>query len=265
MTKKQKIIKIFAIFLAVSIISSILSVIISLFTDISSIFIDTRDLVTYSKEYSNIERIKIDNLNTFITIKEGSKFRVDAINVDKRLKVKLVNNTLKIEEKRIGINNTDSKLIITIPKNIELSDINISDSASKILIMDINVSNFEIEQGIGLLEIKDSYIKNASIDGGIGEIDVTNTTLYNLELDSGIGDIDMTASIMGNSEISCGIGNIDINLIDDKNNYSINIEKGIGSIKVDNKEVENNTIYGNGINKLDIDGGIGSINISFDK
>ena len=265
MTKKQKIIKIFAIFLAVSIISSILSIIISLFTGISSIFIDTRDLVTYSKEYSNIERIKIDNINTFVTIKEGSSFRVDAINVDKRLKVKLVNNTLKIEEKRIGINNTDSNLIITIPKNIELSEINISDSASKILIMDINVSSFEIEQGIGLLEIKDSYIKNASIDGGIGEIDVTNTKFYNLELDSGIGDIDVNASIMENSEISCGIGNIDINLIGDKKDYSINIEKGIGSIKIENNEVGNNTIYGKGINKLDIDGGIGSINISFDK
>lgn len=265
MTKKQKIIKIFAIFLAVSIISSILSVIISLFTGISSIFIDTRDLITYSREYSNIESIKIDNLNTFITIKEGSSFKVDAINVDKRLKVKLVNNTLKIEENRIGINNTDSKLIITIPKNIELNDINISDSASKILIDNIDVSSFEIEQGIGLLEIKDSYIKDASIDGGIGAIDVTNTTLYNLELDSGIGDIDMTASIMGNSEISCGIGNIDIDLIGEKQDYSINIEKGIGSIKIDNKKVKNNTIYGNGINKLDIDGGIGNINISFDK
>ena len=84
MTKKQKIIKIFAIFLAVSIISSILSVIVSLFTGISSIFIDSRDLTTYSKEYSNIERIEIDNLNTFITIKEGTSFKVDAINVDKK-------------------------------------------------------------------------------------------------------------------------------------------------------------------------------------
>ena len=265
MTKKQKIIKIFAIFLAISIISSILSVIISLFTGISSIFIDTRDLVTYSKEYSNIESIKIDNLNTFITIKEGSSFKVDAINVDKRLKVKLVNNTLKIEEKRIGINNTDSNLIITIPKNIELSDINISDSASKVLIMDINVSSFEIEQGIGLLEIKDSYIKNASIDGGIGEIDVTDTKFYNLELDSGIGNIKINANIMGNSEISCGIGNIVVDLIGDKKDYNINIEKGIGSIKVDDKLVKNNTIYGKGINKLDIDGGIGNINISFNE
>lgn len=110
-----------------------------------------------------------------------------------------------------------------------------------------------------------TYIKNASIDGGIGEIDVTNTKFYNLELDSGIGDIDMNASIMRNSEISCGIGNIDVNLIGDKKDYSINIEKGIGSIKIENKEVGNNTIYGKGINKLDIDGGIGSINISFNK
>lgn len=265
MTKKQKVVKILAIFLAISIISSILSVIVSFFTGISSIFIDTRDLTTYSKEYSNIERIKIDNLNTFITIKEGSSFKVDAINVDKKLKVKLVNNTLKIEENRIGINNTDSKLIITIPKNIELSDINISDSASKILIMDINVSSFEIEQGIGMLEINNSYIKNASIDGGIGEIDVTNTKFYNLELDSGIGDINMNANIMGNSEIGCGIGNIDINLIGDKKDYSIDIEKGIGSVKLNNKKIKNNTTYGKGINKLDIDGGIGSINISFDK
>ena len=79
------------------------------------------------------------------------------------------------------------------------------------------------------------------------------------------GDINMSANIMGDSEISCGIGNIDIDLIGERQDYSINIEKGIGGIKIDNKKVKNNTSYGKGINKLDIDGGIGSINISFDK
>ena len=263
MTQKQKIIKILAIFLAISLIGSILSFIISIFTGIGSIFIDTRDLVTYSKEYSNIESIKIDNLNTFVTIKEGSSFKVEAINVDKKLKIKLVNDTLKIEENRIGINKTDSKLIITVPDG--LKDISINDSASKVLIDNINVSSFEIEQGIGMLEINDSYIKNTSIDGVIGEIDVTNTLFYNLELESGIGDINLNANVMGNSEISCGIGSIDINLIGTEEDYSINIEKGIGSIKINDKKVENNTIYGKGINKLDIGGGIGNINISFDK
>ena len=48
-----------------------------------------------------------------------------------------------------------------------------------------------------------------------------------------------------------------------KENYTIKANKGIGSIKIDGKEVSNDITYGNGENNIKIDGGIGEIKIDF--
>lgn len=265
MTNKQKIIKWCAVILAGFIIINILSLIMSIFTSISSIFFNNDDLRDFSEEYTNVERIEIDKLNASIIIREGSSFRVDATNVSKEFRVKLKDDTLKIEEDKLllGINNDSSKLIITIPDNYILDELSIDTGASNVRIDNIKVREFEIDQGVGMLEINNSIMENTSIDGGAGEIKIINSTLKDLDLDSGVGKVKIEANIRGNNEISCGVGDVDITLFGNEKDYSIDIDKGIGSIKIDNKEVGNNTSYGNGYNKLDIDGGIGSINISF--
>ena len=51
-----------------------------------------------------------------------------------------------------------------------------------------------------------------------------------------------------------------INLLDKIENYKIKIEKGLGTVKINNDSVKNG-IYGEGTNSIEIDGGVGSINI----
>ena len=53
--------------------------------------------------------------------------------------------------------------------------------------------------------------------------------------------------------------------IDKKENYTIDISKGIGTITLDGEKVEDNKKYENGDNFLEINGGIGNINIEFEK
>ena len=48
-----------------------------------------------------------------------------------------------------------------------------------------------------------------------------------------------------------------------KENYRIKTDKGIGTIKIDGKEISNNELYGNGSHSIDVDGGIGNIKIDF--
>ncbi len=42
------------------------------------------------------------------------------------------------------------------------------------------------------------------------------------------------------------------------------VDKGIGTIKIDGREIANQVIYGDGQNYIEVDGGIGSININFE-
>lgn len=69
-------------------------------------------------------------------------------------------------------------------------------------------------------------------------------------------------TLKGNNKIEAGIGELKINLKDSIDNHRFDVNKGIGSIKVNNNEISNNTIYGTGVNLLKIDGGIGSIKIN---
>ena len=78
----------------------------------------------------------------------------------------------------------------------------------------------------------------------------------------GVEKFNLTNKITENIKVDDEVGKININLIGSKQEYAIKIEKGIGQISIDNKEV-NNGNYGNGSNYIDIDGGVGSIDIKF--
>ena len=45
--------------------------------------------------------------------------------------------------------------------------------------------------------------------------------------------------------------------------YKVKVDKGLGKVKLNGDVIDNDTYYGNGINRLDIDGGIGNIIINF--
>lgn len=94
-----------------------------------------------------------------------------------------------------------------------------------------------------------------------GKVTLSDTEFNDLDLDIGIGQFLITTKLTGNNKINAGIGNLDINLIDSIENYSIDVDKGIGSININGKNVSDNTKYGNGANHIEVDGGIGSINI----
>ena len=91
----------------------------------------------------------------------------------------------------------------------------------------------------------------------------TGFTKVNLELDMGIGRFSITATILGNSDIDHGVGEAIINLLGDAVEYQINVSKGLGSVSVDGKNINNNSIIGNGMNKIDLDCGVGSVVVNF--
>ena len=77
------------------------------------------------------------------------------------------------------------------------------------------------------------------------------------------GTAEITSIITGNNEINSGVGNLRLNLIDNIENYKIKINKGIGKVEIDNKEVSDNKIVGTGLNFINISGGIGTIAVNF--
>lgn len=276
MSSGQKIIKYLAMAFAVGLAFSIISSIfygVMMFTEIMD-FKDTYidDENTYIDEDVKLEEISsiefsnldIEIMGSSLVIKEGDSYNVETNN--KYIKAKNKGNTLYIEEnehsyfKRVK----DSKVIITIPSSSKLNDVSIENGAGSMNINYLNTNNLELDLGAGRVNINNLVASNKSdIDTGAGEVIIKSSILNNLDLDLGVGSFKMNADIRGNSTIDQGVGEVDINLIGSKNDYYITLDKGLGNAIIDGVSVNDDTNVGNGSNKIDISGGVGSIKVNF--
>ena len=253
MTTAQKIIKYiataFALFLVVTIISAILSIGYEILSSIGLIHTNdkniTADFQVISNDIKEVSTLKIDLSCTNLDIKVGDNFKVETNN--SKITFEENNGSVKIKEenKNWMNNNSSSNLIVYIPESI---------------------SNLYLELGAGNVHIDNITVtQEAKIDGGIGKTELSSCEINNLKADLGMGEFTFEGKITGKSKIDSGVGEIKVNLIDKKENYTIDISKGIGTITLDGEKVEDNKKYENGDNFLEINCGIGNINIEFEK
>ncbi len=272
MTTAQKVIKYiataFAVFLIITIISAILSGGYALLSAFGLIHtnknIVTEDLKVISSEVKEISTLKIDLAFTNLDIKTGDKFKVETNN--SKITFTNDNGSVKIkEESRNWLNNNNeaSNLIIYIPEDmIAIDETKIETGAGKINIEKLNTQSLYLELGAGDVYIENlSVTKESKIDGGIGKTELKTCEINNLKANLGMGEFSFNGKLTGKSEIDSGVGAININLLDNANSYTIDVDKGIGSVTLDGQKLEMDRVYGNGENYIDIDGGIGEIKI----
>lgn len=267
MIKTQKLIKYCAIVFAIFLVFNIILGIMHGVNYITNIFDDNESNVGNLKDLninSNIQVLDVDVSSVNITLKKGNTFKVKTNN--KNINYKIDNNKLFITEtKYIWFNRKDSSdLIIYVPSYLTFDNVNLENGAGKIDIDELNTKRLYLDLGAGKVNINNLTVLNdTKIDGGAGEIDITNSKINDLDLDMGIGKLSLSSKITGDSEIDSGIGEMNLNLIGSSNDYKVKLDKGIGSANINGQKMKSETYYGNGSNLIDIDGGVGNINIKF--
>ncbi len=275
MTTAQKVIKYiataFALFLIITIISSILSGGYALLSAFGLIHtnknIVMEDLKVISSKIEEVSTLKIDLAFTNLDIKTGDKFKVETNN--SKITFTDDNCSVKIKEESQNWlnNNSESNLIIYIPEDmIALDETKIETGAGKINIEKLNTQGLYLELGAG-----DVYIENViatgetKIDGGVGKTELKSCEINNLKANLGMGEFVFNGKLTGKSEIDSGVGAISIDLMNNRKNYTIDVSKGLGEVTLNGQKLEMDRVYGTGENYLDIDGGIGSIKIEFEE
>ena len=274
MTTAQKVIKYiataFAVFLIITIISLILSGSYALLSAFGLIHtnknIITDDLKVISSEVNEVSTLKIDLACTNLDIKTGNSFKVETNN--SKITFEEKDGSVKIKEENrnwLNNNNSESNLIIYIPEDmIDIDETKIETGAGKINIENLNTQSLYLELGAG-----DVYLENViatgdtKIDGGVGKTELKSCEINNLKANLGMGEFVFNGKLIGKSEIDSGVGAINIKLMEKKENYTIEVDKGLGNVTLDGQKLEIDKVYGTGKNYLDIDGGIGSIKIDF--
>lgn len=272
MTTAQKVIKYLAIAFAVFLIVSIISTITAALFAVSGILGLKKDIeeninaemTTTNFENSDISTLDIEVAFTNLTIKTGDFLKVETDN--NNINCKQQEGKLEIIEKnkKWFSNYEEKELILYLPEDLEFEKIKINTGAGKIDIENLKTEKLSFELGAGETEIQNLTVsKECEIDGGAGKLSINEGTINDLDLDMGVGEINLTSNLTGKNEINAGVGNLNINLQGGKETYKIQADKGIGSIKIDDREISNGETFGQGDNYIQIDGGIGNIDIKF--
>ena len=270
MKEFQKIIKYvaiaFGIYLAITIISIIVGVIGAIFTGIYGVQMITEqtsiERIDEELVFSEISKIEVEVKTTNLYIRtEGEEFRVETYQVPDTTKIENKEGKLIIKDTKVFSYKNESSIIIYLPENTKLEEIDLDIGAGRVNIEKLDVKDANFDFGAGSVEIKNMKSEKSDIECGAGQVKITDSELTNTDLDTGVGKLEFTGYIKGNSQVNCGIGEVILNLEGGKEIYSIRAEKGIGDIKIKDKSVSNESTTGTGENKISVEGGIGNIKI----
>lgn len=268
MTSLQKAIKYlavaFAIFLIVTIIGGIMAGIGSI-----SFLTSKKDekVVGEMKSYSienDISSLSVDLSGAELKIKTADKFSVESNH--KYISVKTNNGKLTISEtkKPFAFWSEGVTVVLCVPKDFVFKEAKIDTGAGKVEVDSLSADDLKLNLGAGEAKIKNLTANSrADIDGGAGELTIDGGLLSNLELDMGVGELTIKSRIEGESELDYGVGETNLTLLGRPEDYKIKLDKGIGDAKIEGASMADDSVYGSGENLIDIDGGVGAINIEF--
>ena len=272
MTTTQKIIKYLAIAFALFLVISIFSIIFGLSREIiSSINSDKRDsklleeYTTISNNVNNIESFKIDISNDDIEIKEGEKFEVKTNDPD--VKFYHENSKVKIKTDKTFSwhlsNSSRGTIIIYLPNEFNITELDLNLGAGKIDIDKIFVETLLMDLGAGTMTAKEINVyEKATINGGAGNINIYSGTINNLNLKLGAGNASIQSDLTGSNTLTTGVGKLNLGLSRSKDNYKFDISKGLGNIILNDFDVSEDILIGDGETKIKISGAIGNIIIN---
>lgn len=265
MTTLQKVIKYlaiaFAIFLTVTIIGGILKAV-GLLGGLFSSDAVLEDMKTYSIT-TQIRDLDIEINAADLSIKEGKAFAVES-NL-KHLKVEQNAGVLTIKEtKKFTGTYSGAVLTVYVPAGTVFDNVSLTTGAGRLTIGNLSAGTLDFELGAGEVSV-DSLIatKSADIEGGAGRITIADGALKDLELEMGVGQLNLTSALTGSCKLDLGVGESNLTLIGKKDDYKLDLEKGIGQITVDGKSVNDYGSSGNGANRVEINGGVGAIHVIF--
>lgn len=245
----------------------LLSIIITLVLSLTMIgCIGENVVLSESKTYNVTTQITTLNLELKageFNVKNGETFLVES-NL-KHLSVRENNGVLTVQDNASSTSNFNgAKLTLYIPNNHSFSSVDIDLGAGNLTVEALSSNELDLDFGVGNVTFNSLNIfTSAEIEGGAGNVSILGGTLKNLQLEMGTGELNLTSSLQGNTELSFGVGNSNLTVLGNKNDYTLEITKGVGSIKVDGNSISDSGDIGSGSNIIEITGGVGSITVDF--
>ena len=278
MTQFQRVIKYismtFAVLLAIGIISAITGLVLHVIAAITGEpVIGNRNRIDVVYDFTGVESLDIDSSISKLEIKVGDSFRVEGYQVPESFRAELKEDgtLLVLDHKKRSFLNInlnlfgypDAKITVYLPENFIAEEARLDTGVENTTIEALRADKLILSAGIGNVTGKRIAAKKAELDGGIGTITLTEIDLEDAEIDCGIGGVTLEGELKGRNKIDCGIGNVTLTLVGSREDYDLDLDAGIGTVRVDGKKTSNSYHSREAKHFLKVDGGIGKVSINF--
>lgn len=274
MNTAQRIIKGFAIGLAIFIMVSIAGVVLSAVGTLGLISDgferdnpttgETVEVIDKDDENSTVKRLDVSVKATRVWVKSmtdaGVKYQTNNDHID----VWEDDGTVHVVERSHGVFGFGGtgELTIYLNDTTELEEAKFEVGAGTLTVQNLVAKRIDLELGAGRTEI--DYL-NASerlrIDGGTGLLTVKDGKARDAEIEIGAGKAELQLELKGDSKVDSGVGKLELRLIGTENDYQLAIDKGIGSVAYNGKSLADDAKEGGGASKVKINSGVGAVEI----
>lgn len=273
MSTFQRVIKYAAITFAIILTVGIITGIVTLVSTVVSLFnVNDESRIEYRQDFSNIDKLDINNGVGRLTIKSGDGFRVEASNVSDKFNATVKDGTLKVGDEfsflfnifGLKFGSKSSSITVYVPIDFTARSIKIESGTGEVVLEDLSTEKLIIDAGVGDVYGRNITAKSVEIDGGVGDITLYDVNLWDVDCDSGVGKLKIEGMIFGDSEFDCGVGNVELHIRGNREDYEIRCDSSLGSIRVDGKKVPSDyQDIKRASNIIRIDGSVGDVDINF--
>lgn len=278
MRAAQKLIKFFALCLAAVIIVGIFAAIVGAFALVGRIVgvddgFSSGEFSTLwegdAEDTSEITKlvVKTGATNAKLRLTNENQIKVDTNN--EYIATRQIGNTLFVEESSHFAFSSwfdSAELVLYLPEKLVLTDVEINAGAGALEIERLVVRNLDLDLGAGKTKIRELNVaEGARINSGAGVVEVDQGKINNLRLELGAGKTEVRAELIGKSKVESGVGRLDLVLLGHKDDYRFSVDKGIGSVRIDGAEQSDDAVYGQGERTIDLESGVGAIEVKFEQ
>ncbi len=125
-----------------------------------------------------------------------------------------------------------------------------------------------VKVGAGLLTADDLHAEEMDIDVGAGQVYLNSFYARELDLECGAGEAELYGEIERETKIECGVGRVSFTAVGSREDYDYKVSCGIGSVTVGEDSYSGlggeRKISNGGSKKMEIECGIGEVEVSFD-
>lgn len=231
--------------------------------------------VDFDQSYTGVTGLNIDNSTGSLSIKTGDAFRVEGIDVIEGFRAEVDRNgmlTVRDDEAGFqvlgvnlnGFNNSGSKVTIYLPADFIAERAIIETGAGTVDLEDFSTKYLCISAGAGSIKGRNLKADEVEVNGGVGSLRLSDVEFKNTSFECGVGNVYVSGVLLEENSFDCGVGKVELELTGDVRDYDMDIEAGMGSVRVNGKRIEE-LEYTNSIaeHSIEVDGGIGSVSINF--